>query len=334
MERPVIGAQRGADIACLAALHTRCPPSVSQQGTATSTHPCSRSRPTAKATSCSPAPPDIPSGDLAAVRGRNLASLATLSRASGRVQVRLSTLRDTVHSGSRIAIERDTVMVRDPVCKMQISETDAQAVRRADGASFYFCSAACVQQFDAEPQRYYPPSGGTSTSQTAPMSMAARQGRVPASVAAGAALLRPITFGLLAVLGLLVFYLGIITLAQGWGHAVQQLADDRWFIGAITLGFGTQIGLYTYLSGLHAQLAVGGVAASTGTSTTAMLACCAHHLADVLPLIGLSGAAVFLNAYKTPLLWLGIVMNLAGVVYLLWKVRQQRQIARLTPLAT
>lgn len=166
------------------------------------------------------------------------------------------------------------------------------------------------------------------------MSMSARQGRVPASVAAGASLLRPITFGLLAVLGLLVFYLGIITLAQGWGHAIQQLADDRWFIGAITLGFGTQIGLYTYLSGLHAQMAAGGVAASTGTSATAMLACCAHHLADVLPIIGLSGAAVFLNAYKIPLLWLGIVMNFAGVVYLLWKVRQQRQMACHRSLST
>jgi hypothetical protein len=34
------------------------------------------------------------------------------------------------------------------------------------------------------------------------------------------------------------------------------------------------------------------------------------------PLIfGLSGAAIFLNAYKTPLLWLGIVMNLFGIAY-------------------
>jgi YHS domain-containing protein len=217
---------------------------------------------------------------------------------------------------------------------MHISETDAQAVRRAGGASFYFCSAACVQQFDAEPQRYYPPLGGTSTSQTVPMSVSASQLQAQTPVVRGQPLLRPLAFGLLAVLGLLIFYLGIITLAQGWGHAIQQLAEDRWFIGAITLGFGTQIGLYTYLSGLHAQMAAGGVAASTGTSTTAMLACCAHHLADVLPIIGLSGAAVFLNAYKTPLLWLGIVMNFAGVVYLLWKVRQQHQMAGRTLLVT
>ena len=43
-----------------------------------------------------------------------------------------------------------------------------------------------------------------------------------------------------------------------------------------------------------------------------MLACCAHHLVDLLPLVGLSAAAVFLNVYKTPLFLLGITMNVIG----------------------
>src|SRR6266702_8038703 len=101
---------------------------------------------------------------------------------------------------------------------------------------------------------------------------------------------RPLLFGLLAALGLLAFYLGIITLAQGWGHAIEQLAADRWFVGAIMAGFGTQIGLYTYLRGMHLHARVGGVATSTGTSTVAMLACCAHHLGEVFAIFGLSGA--------------------------------------------
>jgi hypothetical protein len=46
-----------------------------------------------------------------------------------------------------------------------------------------------------------------------------------------------------------------------------------------------------------------------------------------LPIIGLSGAAVFLNLYKTPLLWLGIAMNLIGIVYLLRQIRRQRRLA-------
>ncbi len=136
---------------------------------------------------------------------------------------------------------------------------------------------------------------------------------------------RPILFGLLAALGLLTFYLGIITLAQGWEHTIEQFADDRWFVVAIMAGFGTQVGLYTYLRGMHMHATAGGVATSTGTSTIAMLACCAHHLTEVFAIFGLSGAAIFLNLYKTPLLWLGIVMNLFGIAYLLWKIRQQRR---------
>ena len=139
-------------------------------------------------------------------------------------------------------------------------------------------------------------------------------------------LLRPLIFGLLAALGLLAFYLGTITLAQGWGHATEQLTIDRLFVGAIMAGFGTQVGLYTYLRGMHLRATAGGVAASTGTSTVAMLACCAHHLTEVFAVFGLSGAAIFLNAYKTPLLWLGIAMNLFGIVYLLWKIRQQHRL--------
>lgn len=144
---------------------------------------------------------------------------------------------------------------------------------------------------------------------------------------------RPLAFGVTGVLGLLAFYLGVITLAQGWEHALQQLVDDRWFVGAIAIGFGTQIGLFTYLRGLHAlhalhaRGAAGATAASTGTSVTAMLACCAHHLTDVLPIIGLSGGVVFLNAYKTPLLWLGLVMNIGGALYLLYQIEQQRRMA-------
>lgn len=136
---------------------------------------------------------------------------------------------------------------------------------------------------------------------------------------------RPFAAALLGVAGLLAFYLGIITLAQGWGHAVQQLTEDRWFIAAIALGFGAQVGLFVHLRAIHARAAAGGVAASTGTSGAAMLACCAHHLADVLPIVGLSGAAVLLNAYKMPLLWLGIGMNLAGALYLIHKVEQARR---------
>jgi cation transport ATPase len=87
--------------------------------------------------------------------------------------------------------------------------------------------------------------------------------------------LRSIAFGTLAAGAVLSFYLGLITIAQGWTHAVQQLAADRWFVGAIAAGFGAQVGLFAYLRSSRGRATAGGVAASAGTSTTAMLACCA-----------------------------------------------------------
>lgn len=141
------------------------------------------------------------------------------------------------------------------------------------------------------------------------------------------ALVRPVGFGVLGAAGLLAFYLGTITLAQDWTHALRQLALDRWYVAAIVAGFGTQVGLYTHLRAVRARVHAAGVAASTGTGTAAMLACCAHHLTEILPIVGLSGAAVFLNVYRVPLLWLGITMNLAGAAYLAVQIRRQARAA-------
>ncbi|HBY97625.1 MAG: cation transporter [Ardenticatenaceae bacterium] len=144
-------------------------------------------------------------------------------------------------------------------------------------------------------------------------------------------LVRPFGAALLASAGLLAFYLAVITIAQDWPHALQQLSTDRWFVAAIAAGFGTQMGLFTFLRSLHSRATASGVAASTGTSTVGMLACCAHHLADIAPILGLSGAVVFLDSYKTPLLWLGIVMNLLGIIYLVCQLRRCQQPADCHP---
>jgi uncharacterized protein (DUF302 family) len=55
-----------------------------------------------------------------------------------------------------------------------------------------------------------------------------------------------------------------------------------------------------------------------------MVACCAHHVADVLPLIGLSGAAVFLAQYKIPFMSLGLAMNAVGITVSLRLVRREQ----------
>ena len=134
-----------------------------------------------------------------------------------------------------------------------------------------------------------------------------------------------IGLGLLGALALVGLYLGIVTWAQGADHALELLWSDRLFVGLISAGFGTQVGLFTDLQLLQRAMARESVAlagAGTATSSISMVACCAHHLADVLPIVGLSGLAVFLVEFRTPLMLLGIATNLAGIAVLLRQLRR------------
>jgi hypothetical protein len=138
---------------------------------------------------------------------------------------------------------------------------------------------------------------------------------------------RSIVAGLVGAAGLLGIYLGIISLAQGVEHALAQFAADAPFVGLIAAGFGTQIALFADLRAVdrHHRAAAAVTAAGTGTSAAAMLACCAHHLVDLLPLVGLSAAAVFLDAYKTPLFLVGISMNVIGIVLIARQLQRARR---------
>jgi Cu+-exporting ATPase len=60
-------------------------------------------------------------------------------------------------------------------------------------------------------------------------------------------LLPPLKTGFLSSLGMLAFYLGAITLAQGWAHATTQLATNRWLAAAIVVGCGLLVGAFSYL---------------------------------------------------------------------------------------
>jgi len=148
--------------------------------------------------------------------------------------------------------------------------------------------------------------------------------RIPPTSPIGA---RSVAAGIVAAAALLGVYLGIVSLAQGVEHALWQLAADSPFVGLIVAGFGRQVALFVELRAVDRRhrAAAAVTAAGTGTSAAAMLACCAHHLVDLLPLVGLSAAAVFLNAYKTPLFVVGITMNVVGIVVIARQLRRARR---------
>ena len=64
------------------------------------------------------------------------------------------------------------------------------------------------------------------------------------------------------------------------------------------------------------------MAASGGLSVCSMLACCAHHAADILPLLGLTGVAVFLATYQVPFIIIGIFSNIVGITIMLETIQR------------
>lgn len=42
----------------------------------------------------------------------------------------------------------------DPVCGMQIEETEAAGQADHEGTTYYFCSNACLNKFEENPEEY------------------------------------------------------------------------------------------------------------------------------------------------------------------------------------
>ncbi|MBI2135484.1 hypothetical protein HYU06_00240, partial [Candidatus Woesearchaeota archaeon] len=78
-----------------------------------------------------------------------------------------------------------------------------------------------------------------------------------------------------------------------------------------------------YLREIHKQkmqnlaAANASVTGSAALSGTSMVACCAHHLTDLLPIIGFSAFAMFLSKYQTVFLLTGVFSNMVGMLIML-----------------
>ncbi len=144
-------------------------------------------------------------------------------------------------------------------------------------------------------------------------------------------LLLPVVVGLAGALLLTGLYFGIVSWAESPQHAVQLFWEDRWIVFPIILGFGVQAGLYTILkkrlfmpvdtTGPSAHL----MGAGGTTSTVAMVACCAHHVTDVLPILGLTAAATFLAQYRIAFMLLGLGTTFIGITVMLVILLKERR---------
>ena len=128
--------------------------------------------------------------------------------------------------------------------------------------------------------------------------------------------------GFLAGLALLGVYFAVVSFISGWDFAINQFFKFWYFIVSLAAGFGIQIGLYTHLRlAIHQAGQSGKVLAVSGTtSTAAMISCCAHYLANILPVIGATGIISVIGQYQVEFFWVGLAFNLAGIVYIGRKV--------------
>lgn len=144
-------------------------------------------------------------------------------------------------------------------------------------------------------------------------------------------MLMPIAFGFVGMLALTGIYFGIVSLAESPAHALELFLEDRWIVFPIILGFGIQVTLYVILKKrLFIPVAdVGPSGALTGAgggvSATAMVACCAHHVTDVLPLVGLTAAATFLAEYRLAFMLTGLGTTILGILVMLTILIRERR---------
>lgn len=134
-------------------------------------------------------------------------------------------------------------------------------------------------------------------------------------------ILKSVIRGLISVAILLAVYFSAVSLISGKAFALEQFSRFWYFIVSLALGFGVQIGLYTYLkNAIHRSAPKGMVAVSGTTSTVAMLSCCAHYLANILPIIAIGGAIAFISQYQIQLFWIGLISNALGIAYIASKI--------------
>lgn len=124
-----------------------------------------------------------------------------------------------------------------------------------------------------------------------------------------------VLYGIFAGIGLLIFYLTIVSLFQGFEFALTNLRSLWYLIFPLAGGFGTQIGLFFSIR--HTAQMTGTVAGTGAISGGSMLACCSHFLLQMIPLAGVSGLAIFLVKYQAWFLGAGIISNVIGISLLI-----------------
>ena len=141
----------------------------------------------------------------------------------------------------------------------------------------------------------------------------------------------PFVFGASAGILVVLFNISIASLAEGsFEKGYQVFLTNGIFVYLIPFAVSVQMGLFRY----HRNITTGNIAGSekmgmagSATSSLTMVACCLHHVSDILPSIGLIlAASSFLIQYKDAIIIIGLLANVAGSIYIARAIIKDRSI--------
>lgn len=103
---------------------------------------------------------------------------------------------------------------------------------------------------------------------------------------------------------------------SGWQYTIERFVEWRPFVLTLAIGFGAQIGLFTYLRSAARAAGSGKVVAATGTTSgIEMVSCCTHYLVNLLPVLGATGLVGSSADIKLSCSGSRIASNLAGLIH-------------------
>ena len=126
--------------------------------------------------------------------------------------------------------------------------------------------------------------------------------------------------GIIGILLIIILNFAIIASLGFPMMAVAQIKKYLLLLILLIVGFGFQIGLFTYLRHKN-MIECATTVASGGISSTSMVLCCSHYLIAVLPFIGISALAS-LSRYTFWFIIIGILSNIIGISIMLYKTKK------------
>lgn len=142
---------------------------------------------------------------------------------------------------------------------------------------------------------------------------------------------KPLFFGALGFFFLIGLYFILMTVLNSFSLAILQFYDMWYWFVLLALGFGFQMGLFSYVrQELRSRQNTAAMATCGGISTTTMVACCLHHVGDVVPVLGFSAAILFFAKYQVFFIIIGILSNLLGATMMLRIVQKENLVKNKT----